>query len=574
MYRLVKQRQREEERRALARGYARQANRLASAALPAGPSKQVRRLQRVYYCVTALYWFATVLPMAVSVLFAQARGLSLSQIGLYIGLYSLTIVFLEVPTGGLADALGRKRVTLLAYGLAILAKVLFLVAFSFPAFLGYAVLWGAARALGSGALEAWFIDALHDLEPSLDVQPPLALAGTFELLALALGTLAGGLLPQLFAYLPEEGTAVLTPLSTTVVASILMNFVALLAVALLIEEKRPPAQTLKGSLYTSFQELPLILRDAYRLTRHNPALLLLLGTELAGGFALTGIETLWQPFFANRLGDGVQNTILFGLLLAGSFGAGMLGNLAATPLSRLFRKRYALVAALFQLLQGVMLVALAWQVSAVTAALFLWLTYLTRGTLNSPHAALFNAEVPPHRRSVMLSVQSLVGYFGAFLGSAVLGSLAEAVSISAAWTLAGCFVAVTVGFYLLLDRHLRNNKRGNCTGGGHAEAAYDSADIREAAATKGSTPHTKHHSRRSKKQDPALPGRASYPARRWVVERTLSWLTKRRSIRTGCSKKVASWTASLPALTSSSIGRPPARFKSAAATRCTRLDLS
>lgn len=471
MYRFAKQRQREEERRARLQGYARQANRSVGPSLPAGSLKQVRRVQATYYFVTALYWFATVLPMAVMVLLAQARGLSLSQIGLYIGLYSLTIVVLEVPTGGLADALGRKRVTLLAYGLAVLAKVVFLVAFSFPAFLGYAVLWGTARALSSGALEAWFIDALQAIDPNIEVQPPLALAGTFELLAVALGTLAGGVLPQLFTHLPEEGTAVLTPLSTTVVASILMNLVVLLAVALLVDEKRSRTETLKGSLRTGFQELPLILQDAYSLTRHNHALLLLLGTELAGGFALIGIETLWQPFFAHRLGGGVQNTVLFGFLLAGSFGAGMLGNLAATPLSRLFGKRYALVAALFQLLQGAMLIVLAWQVSAATATLFLWLTYLTRGTRNSPHAALFNAEVPSQRRSVMLSVQSLVGFAGAFLGSILLGFLAEAVSISVAWTLSGCFVAATTGFYLLLDRHLHSNTRGDPSGAKHVEAS-------------------------------------------------------------------------------------------------------
>jgi putative transposase len=35
----------------------------------------------------------------------------------------------------------------------------------------------------------------------------------------------------------------------------------------------------------------------------------------------------------------------------------------------------------------------------------------------------------------------------------------------------------------------------------------------------------------------------TYPARRWVVERTLSWLTKRRSIRTRWSKEVANWLA-------------------------------
>jgi transposase len=34
-----------------------------------------------------------------------------------------------------------------------------------------------------------------------------------------------------------------------------------------------------------------------------------------------------------------------------------------------------------------------------------------------------------------------------------------------------------------------------------------------------------------------------HPARRWMVERTISWLLKRRSLRTRCSKKAENWLA-------------------------------
>jgi putative transposase len=34
-----------------------------------------------------------------------------------------------------------------------------------------------------------------------------------------------------------------------------------------------------------------------------------------------------------------------------------------------------------------------------------------------------------------------------------------------------------------------------------------------------------------------------HPARRWVVERTISWLTKRRSVRTRWAKKAENWLA-------------------------------
>lgn len=42
-----------------------------------------------------------------------------------------------------------------------------------------------------------------------------------------------------------------------------------------------------------------------------------------------------------------------------------------------------------------------------------------------------------------------------------------------------------------------------------------------------------------------IPGEHRYPARRWVVERTLSWLVKRRSIRLRWCKKSQNWLAFL-----------------------------
>ena len=63
----------------------------------------VKEIQRVYYLVISLFWLATALPISLLILLAQARGLDLFQVGIVMGLYSLTIVLLEVPTGGLAD---------------------------------------------------------------------------------------------------------------------------------------------------------------------------------------------------------------------------------------------------------------------------------------------------------------------------------------------------------------------------------------------------------------------------------------------------------------------------------------
>lgn len=412
--------------------------------------RSVKSIQWAYYLVLFLFWLATALPLALSILLYQARGITLFEIGLAMAVYSATIVLLEVPTGGLADAVGRKRVTLLAYSIMAVTGVIHLFTFTLPLLLVGWVLYGVSRALASGALEAWFVDALQAADPDIDLQPALAKAGTVSLLALGIGTLAGSAIPQLFTGLPTDGTAVLTPLAMPVLISLVIKLILIVVLAITIHEQQPSGT--KNSWRAGFKQTPLILQDAFHLSRRNPTILLLLSTTTAAGLAMVALETFWQPRFAVLLGGAAENSLYFGVLLAASFGLGMAGNMAATPLSRWLRQRYALVAALAQGLFGLSLLILAGQTAVPLAALFFWLTYFNMGLINSPHATLINREIPAARRSAMLSVQSLAGYAGSMIGSVLLGYLAEQHSISATWIVAGFVVVVSSGLYIQIDR--------------------------------------------------------------------------------------------------------------------------
>jgi putative transposase len=83
-----------------------------------------------------------------------------------------------------------------------------------------------------------------------------------------------------------------------------------------------------------------------------------------------------------------------------------------------------------------------------------------------------------------------------------------------------------------------------------ADKAYDAADVREFATSGGYTPHIKTNPRNKGAGSSDEPSREKdssgkpHPARRWVVERTISsWLIKRRSLRTRWSKKPQNWLA-------------------------------
>ena len=78
-----------------------------------------------------------------------------------------------------------------------------------------------------------------------------------------------------------------------------------------------------------------------------------------------------------------------------------------------------------------------------------------------------------------------------------------------------------------------------------ADKGYDYADVREIVCQAGYTTHIKHRRRRGEPMldECPIPGEARYPARRWVVERTLGWLTKRRSLKIRWCKKAENWLA-------------------------------
>ncbi|CAA6680102.1 MULTISPECIES: MFS transporter [unclassified Lentimonas] len=93
-------------------------------------------------------------------------GLTLEQFGILNGIWAATIVLLEVPSGALADTLGRRKLLILAGVLMVLEMAVLLVApigggpLLFSLFVVNRVLSGAAEAAASGADEALAYDSL------------------------------------------------------------------------------------------------------------------------------------------------------------------------------------------------------------------------------------------------------------------------------------------------------------------------------------------------------------------------------------------------------------------------------
>jgi hypothetical protein len=412
------------------------------------------RLERAYHRSLALRWWATVLAMPALVPLLLARGLDLAQVGIVMATFAAVTAVLEVPTGGLADAFGRVRTALVADALAILGRLAFLLSPDLGAFMAAAALGGAARALGSGALEAWYVDARRRLDPDGDLRGPLGRAGVVEALALASGTLGGGLLPLAAPWLGLGDAGGVAAMQLAFAASAALGGLALGATWRLRDDAAgPPAGRAAA-------RPDRVVRGAWSALRSNPALAGLASIGAATGGIVMAFEALFPAELAARWGSAV--TPLLGVALTGAFLATALGQaLGARARGRSLAATGALAYALAAIAIVALTPALPAPWGAATAIAAMWSVYGAIGYAGPALAAAFHDRTPPARRAALLSVQSLAAYTGGVGASLGLGAVAAAYGTAVAWTIAAVAAAATAAAMGAVGRRRQGVKGGD-----------------------------------------------------------------------------------------------------------------
>jgi len=102
------------------------------------------------------------LNSSVWVLYLGFKGMSLGQVGLLEGIFHITSFLFEVPTGAMADLIGRKRVLLLGRIFSIISTILLLTSNNFFLFAISFILSAASYNLNSGSEEALVYDSMKE----------------------------------------------------------------------------------------------------------------------------------------------------------------------------------------------------------------------------------------------------------------------------------------------------------------------------------------------------------------------------------------------------------------------------
>ena len=257
------------------------------------------------------------------ILLMQERGLSLTQIGLVSAAQGLVVLALELPTGGLADALGRRPVLVTAWAAQPALPRLLAVADSFALFfagLGPAGGLPGARQRPAGVLVR---RATLAADPDTTTSRGLGFAGTVAGVAIAGGALLSG---GLIALGPVGPVSALT---VPVLVAAALQVVALVALA--VAAGRGPARPGPAALRASVAAAPRMVGQAFGLLRRSRVLLALVSVELFWGFGMVTFESLLPVRLAEVVGDPERAAALLGPANSAAWLASAAGA-AATPL--------------------------------------------------------------------------------------------------------------------------------------------------------------------------------------------------------------------------------------------------
>lgn len=393
---------------------------------------------RVYIINQFLHWFIIGISFPVLILILLEKGIDLFGAGTVMACYSATTILLELPTGGLADTIGRKKTYLISACFSLLAAAALLISWDLVTAAIALIIYGVARALSSGSMDAWFVDEYRRTNGEAGLQKALAKAGAFIPLALAAGSLLGGALPMILGavHVGDAG-----PFSCNILLMIFLLVAQIAITSIIVRE--PPCPV--GGRVFSIAKMKHILAVSAQHGVRNRTTLLLLISMAALGFGIISIELLWQPRVQEI--TGTADTWTLGLLAAAYFLASSLGSLAAT---RLPEDSQMWTMAALRLATGIVFIFFALQTRIFGFALFYIVLYFIASVGDSPHAALYNAQAPSEVRATLLSLQSLVMQIGAMAGSLVLGFVASTSSISVAWIIGGVVVSTSCFCYIYL----------------------------------------------------------------------------------------------------------------------------
>src|SRR5256885_39305 len=350
--------------------------------------------------------------------------------------FTLGSMVFEIPTGVVADTVGRRISLLLCLATLFVTTLLYV---------GIAWRGGGVLPLAAGAVVLRLgytvftraVDALKATGYAEPLEPVFARGQMLFGAGMLVGTIGGGLLGQIHLYIPYfVRAAVVVPLF-------------LLAWFHMPELGYTPRTLELGRVPA---EMRRVFVEGMRYGLEHPVVRpVMLASLVSMSFMIFGFYS-WQRYFLDLLGknlvwvDGVISSLVGLSLIA--------GNALVGSVSRVVRTRTAvLMLSVAVQAASVVLCGLLTDFYVVVA---LYLVYGAAVGLAMPvKQAYLNAHIPTAQRATIISLDSMFANAGGVMGQSGWGWLARVRSIGEAWAYAGATLLLGLPLYWVARRNDR-----------------------------------------------------------------------------------------------------------------------
>jgi MFS family permease len=392
-------------------------------------------IQRIYLTLLLGNTLAASFIWGINTIFLLDAGLSNLEAFAANAFFSAGMVVFEVPTGIVADTIGRRVSYLLGTVTLSVTTLLYVLLWHLEArFWAWAIvsmLLGLGFTFFSGAVEAWLVDALDATGFKGSLESVFGKGQVVTGVAMLAGSVAGGYIAQV--------TNLGVPF---VLRGAVLGLMFALAFFLMKDIGFTPRRgegVVRGMRHIAGASVEYGLRV--------PSVKwLILASPFTGGVGIYVFYAL-QPYLLELWGNPEAYGIA-GLVAAIVAGAQIVGGLAAPWIRRLFRLRTSALLAATAL--GVLTLVLIGVVQTFWAVLALIVVWGLLFAAEMPiQRAYLNGMIPSEQRATILSFDSMMGSTGGVVFQPVLGRSADVWGYAGSYVLGGAITALALPFLVL-----------------------------------------------------------------------------------------------------------------------------
>ena len=377
-------------------------------------------VKRIYFSLLLGNTLAASLIWGINTIFLLDAGLSNLEAFTANAFFTAGMVLFEVPTGIVADTVGRRASylagTVTLAGSTLLYVLLWQIKGPFWAWALVSVLIGLGFTFFSGAVDAWLVDALAATGFDGNLESVFGRGQVVSGAAMLTGSVAGGFIAQV--------TSLGVPF---VLRACVLGVMFVLAFVFMRDIGFTPA---RGDGFVG--GVKRISGASIEYGWRVPAVKwIMLASPFTAGVGIYAFYAL-QPYLLQLRGNPNAYGIA-GLVAAIVAGAQILGGFAAPWIRGLFERRTsALFAATAASAVTLALIGVADRFWAVIALIVVWaLLFAAQMPI---HSAYLNGLIPSQQRATILSFDSMIGSSGGVVIQPALGRAADA------WGYAGSYI--------------------------------------------------------------------------------------------------------------------------------------